>query len=246
MNQTCHPDPATHPGSEPVNSNWEGPPDAHRRVAQMAEYLDRCEADLVHPGRVDAQLRRQGWSPGDAQAVTETYRRRFNEHILGYSALLVATGVTALAAGTVGHYLTNGLNGPVHRQALAFWLAVLICTAPFAVWAHLWAARVDRNDPVAVWSQPRRTLAQILLWASGVVGGLRLLIYATQLSQSIVNPRGSGHHSVAAGLINVAISTVIALPLGLWSYRFLHRFDREDPTAVPEERHRDQSPPRPS
>ena len=219
---------------------------ADRLEPEMLDYLDRCEADLAHPGQVDARLRRQGWAPIDSQAIAESYRRRFNEHVLGYSALLLTTGVSALAAGTVGHYLANGLNGPVQRGPLGAWLAMLVCAAPFAAWAHVWARRVDRKDPVAIWSRPRRVLAQVLLWASGVIGGARLLMYAAQLSQALVNPHSGAHRTIAAGLINVAITVVIALPLGLWAYHFLHRFDDEDPTAVPEERRRDQSPPGPS
>jgi len=37
--------------------------------------------------------------------------------------------------------------------------------------------------------------------------------------------------SLTAGAVNLAISVSIALPLGLWAYGFLHRFDREDPTT---------------
>ena len=31
--------------------------------------------------------------------------------------------------------------------------------------------------------------------------------------------------------VNVAITVSIALPLGLWAFHFLHRFDAEDPVA---------------
>jgi hypothetical protein len=201
-------------------------------------WLDQSEADLVHPGRVEDQLRRQGWAPMPAAAIANQYRRRFNEHTLGYTALLVTTGVSALALGTTGHILTGGLNRPVNRNALAIWLSVLLCLLPFATWAHHWAARVDREDPVAVWSRPRRTLAQVLLWACGVVGGLRLITYATQLVGSLVHASWVAGHSLLAGFINVLIAIAIALPLGLWSYRFLHRFDGEDPTAPPSQRQR--------
>ncbi len=204
----------------------------------IATWLDGCEHDLVHPGRVEDQLRRQGWAPVQATAIADGYRKRFNEHALGYSALLVTTGVSALALGTVGHILTAALNGPLERGSLARWLSVLTCLLPFAVWSHRWAFRADREDPVAVWSQPRRTLALTLLWACGLVGGARLLIYATQLISEFVKAPGSRHHSLLAGAINVSISLSIALPVGLWSYRFLHRFDGEDPTAPPARRRR--------
>jgi hypothetical protein len=200
-------------------------------------WLDQCEKDLVHPGRVQDQLHRRGWPRQQAALIAEDYRKRFNEHALGYSVLLVTTGIAALAVGTVGHILTAVLNGPLDRRALAIWLSLLVCVAPFAIWAHLWAARSDRQDPVAVWSRPRRTLALVLLWACGIVGGARLLIYATQLIEVIVKAPG-GHRSLLSGAINVVISLSIAVPLGLWAYRFLHRFDGEDPTAPPHQRRR--------
>lgn len=202
------------------------------------EWLDRCEAELVHPGRVADRLRRSGWAAMPAAAVAEQYRKRFNEHALGYSSLLVTTGVSALALGTTGHTLVAGLNRPVNRNSLAFWLSVFLCLVPFAAWAHQWAAKVDREDPVAVWSRPRRSLALVLLWSCGVVGGLRLLIYATQLIGAVVGAHWAHHTSLLAGFINVAIAISIALPLGLWAYRFLHRFDAEDPTAAPSQRRR--------
>lgn len=204
----------------------------------LSDWLDRCEQQLTHPDVVRDQLRRQGWNEPQATSVAEDYRRRFNEHALGYSALLVSTGVAALAAGTVGHELTRGLNHPVNRNVLAFWLSVLLCTLPFAGWAHQWAARVDREDVVAVWSRPRRELTRVLMWACGVVGGVRLLIYAGRLVGYLVKAPWADGYSVGAGALNVAIVVGIALPLGLWAYRFLHRFDAEDPTAPPAWRRR--------
>lgn len=204
----------------------------------LGDWLDRCEQELTHPEIVRAQLRRQGWHEHQAATVAEDYRRRFNEHALGYGALLVSTGVAALAAGTVGHELTNGLNHPVNRNTLAFWLALLLCTLPFAGWAHQWAARVDREDVVAVWSRPRRQLARVLLWACGVVGGGRLLVYAVRLVGYLVGAPWASSYSLGAGALNVAISIGIALPLGVWAFRFLHRFDAEDPTVPPQWRRR--------
>jgi hypothetical protein len=207
-----------------------------------AEWLDHCEANLVHPEQVKAWLRRHGWTEPQAHLLTEQYRRRFNEHPLGYTALLVSTGVAALAAGTTGHIITAGLSRPVNRSELAIWLTILLTALPFAVWAHQWAARVDRNDVVAVWSRPRRMLALVLLWACGIVGGLRILIYGTQLVGVLVGAPWARRDSLLAGAINVAISVGITLPLGMWSFRFLHRFDGEDPTAPPESRKRPSAP----
>jgi hypothetical protein len=208
-----------------------------RPEPDVPAWLDQCEKNLVHPGRVQDQLHRRGWPRQQAALIAEDYRKRFNEHVLGYSVLLVTTGIAALAAGTVGHILTAALNSPLDRRALAMWLSLLVCIAPFAVWAHLWAARSDREDPVAVWSRARRTLALVLLWACGIVGGARLLMYATQFIEVFVKAPGS-HRSLLSGAINVAISLSIAVPLALWAYRFLHRFDGEDPTAPPHQRQR--------
>ena len=210
-----------------------GPPAIDLRV-----WLDQCEAELLHPRLVEERLRRSGWAPYPAGTVGAEYRRRFNEHALGYSALLVATGLAALAAGSVGHTLLAGMTGPVHRRALAGWLTVLVCSLPFAGWAHWWAAAVDRDDPVAVWSEPRRTLALVLVWASGIVGIGRLMIYVGQLMAVLVGARPTTGTAIAEGALNVAVVVAIALPLGLWAWGFLHRFDAEDPTAPTTHRRR--------
>lgn len=201
-------------------------------------WLDGCEKQLVHPGLVHETLRRHGWTDESAALVAERYRLRFNEHPLGYAALLVSTGVSALALGTAGHELTAGLTGPVDRNALAVWLSVLLCALPFAGWAHQWAARVDRQDPVAVWSRSRRYLAVALVWGCGVVGGARLITYMVRLVAYLVGASWAYGYSLTAGAINVAIAVGIALPLGLWAHGFLHRFDAEDPTARPTSRRR--------
>ena len=207
-------------------------------MTYIAEWLDQCESELVHPDVVRDQLKRTGWNEYQATAAAEDYRHRFNEHTLGYAALLVSTGVAALAAGTAGHELTAGFDHPVNRGHLAIWLSILLCTLPFAGWAHLWAARVDRNDVVAVWSRPRRQLALVLLWACGIVGGFRVLSYAARLIGYLVRAPWTQGYSLSAGALNVAIAIGISLPLGLWAYSFLHRFDPEDPTVRPEHRRR--------
>jgi hypothetical protein len=204
---------------------------AARPVFDIAAWLDGCETDLVHPGVVEQRLRNAGWAPMAAAGTAATYRRRFNEHALGYSALLIATGVAALGLGSTAHTVIAALTRPVDRHGLARWLTIFICAFPFAVWAHCWAAGVDHDDPVAVWSVPRRTLAQILLWASGIVGIGRLMIYVGQLVGVLVATRPSSGDAVLEGALNVAVVVGIALPLGLWAFGFLHRFDGEDPTA---------------
>jgi hypothetical protein len=216
------------------------PPQVTRppQPGDIAAWLDRCERELKHPAEIEERLKRDGWSPGQAVATAWQYRKRFNEHALGYSALLITTGVAALSAGTAGHLLTAGLDRPVHRNTLAAWLTALVCTLPFAVWAHRWAARVDRNDPVAVWSRPRHTLALILVWACGIVGAVRLITYVARVVGEIVGATWAKGGSLWGGAINVAITLSISLPLGFWAYYFLHRFDNEDPTVPPSQRQR--------
>jgi hypothetical protein len=214
------------------------------RAAAIANWLDGCELEGAHPGSIDERLRREGWSPAQSAAVAEEYRQRFNEHALGYTGLLVATGLAALAAATAGHLLAAGLDGPVNRNGLALWLTLLVCAVPFAAWSHWWAATVDRDDPAAVWSRPRRQLARVLLWGSGVVGIARLMVFVARLIGVLVGATWARGSSAVAGSINVAITIAIALPLGLWAFRFLHRFDDEDPTS-PAEHHRRRSQPTP-
>jgi hypothetical protein len=212
------------------------PPPAHvtvepQRQGEIAVWLDEQEAKLVHPSAVREQLRRAGWRPDLAEPVVQQYRRRFNEHSLGYTALLVATGVVALAAGSAGHVLTAGLYQPVNRDALGAWLTIMMCALPFAAWAHWWAARVDESDPVATWSGARRKLGSVLLWSAGIVGIVRLMTYAGQLIGRLAGSSWAAGTPVLAGAINVAITVSIALPLWAWSFRFLHRFDEENPSV---------------
>lgn len=224
----------TTPFSNPSISESAAPVSA----ANVADWLDKQEDQLTHPSVVQDKLLRAGWHPGHAAMEAARYRARFNEHRLAYSALLVSTGVAALAAGTSGHTLAGGLDHPIDRNHLAWWLTVLVISLPFAIWAHVWAAHADRDDPVAVWSQPRQSLAKALVWGCGIVGIGRLVMYAGQLIGSMVGASWAARDSAAAGAINVAITVSIALPLGLWAFHFLHRFDDEDPTRPSGQRRR--------
>ena len=208
------------------------------QAGQLAEFLDRRESELLHPRLVEEQLLRHDWHPVHAASAAAQYRRRFNEHNLGYSALLLTTGLAALAAGTSGHLLTAGLDRPIDRDALAGWLAVLFCSIPFALFAHRWAARVDRDDPVAAWSRSRRGLALVLVWGCALVGVGRLVVYAAEMIGALLGATWAQGASVAAGAVNVAITIGIAVPLGLWAFRFLHRFDAEDASVPVAQRHR--------
>jgi hypothetical protein len=200
--------------------------------------MDGREAELAHPNQIEDELRRVGWCDSDVRFAVARYRQRFNEHGLGYSALLVTTGVAALAAATAGHLLVAGVDGPVDRDGLADWLTILVCSIPFAAWAHVWAARVDRDDPVAAWSRPRQILARLLLWATGIVGIAHLVLYAAYVIGLVVGATWAAGTSLEAGAANVAITVCVALPLGLWTFAFLHRFDDDDPAAPAPRRYR--------
>ena len=240
------------PGSTPWRPAWETPASLEvgtnlpqsrwgaspTTSADLGAWLDRKERDVTHPKVVEDELRRAGWHPTQAMIEATRYRARFNEHGLGYAALLVATGVAALAAGTVGHTLVSGIDRTINRNSLAWWLTVLAISLPFAVWAHIWAARVDRDDPVAMWSEPRRLLATALVWACGVVGIGRLAWYGAQLIGTLVGATWAIGDSVGAGAVNVVITMSIALPLGFWAFQFLHRFDDENPAAPSRQRRR--------
>ena len=201
-------------------------------------WLDSCEATLTHPAKVEDQLRREGWSQPFAASIAESYRRRFNEHALGYATLLATTGFAALAAGTSGHLLIDGLVHPVHRRMLAATLSILVCLMPFVIWSHMWAADVDRQDPVAAWSRPRRSLASTLLWACVVVGAVRLLFYVETVMSALLSTRPGSTDALGAGALNVGFSLSISVSLGFWAYNFLHRFDTEDPSVPPDTRRR--------
>ncbi len=224
--------------TSPTGAGAPGPAEPTAEAGRFEAWLDRCEHELAHPAVVEDRLRRNGWHPLHAAAAARAYRRRYNEHSIGYFALLAATGVAALAAGSAGHVLARGLGHPVNRNALAVWLTLLVCALPFAAWAHWWARRVDEDDAVAVWSRSRRTLATVLLWSCTLVGIVRLLTYVAQLIGALVGASWASTDSAASGAVNVSIVVAIALPLGLWAYDFGHRFDGEDPTVPPERRQR--------
>jgi hypothetical protein len=207
-------------------------------MISMNEWLDACEANLVHPAVVRDTLRRQGWDERNVNATVAAYRRRFNEHPVGYSLLLFSTGLSALAIGSLGHTLADGIGGSVDRYSAAFWLTAVLCLLPVAAWSHSWAARVDREDPVAIWSGTRRTLTRILIGACAVVGGARVFYYALQLISYMLGAQWFSSGQLSRGTINVAIALGVTVPLGAWAYRFLHRFDGEDPERVPAQRRR--------
>lgn len=196
-------------------------------IADTEMFLDDCERAFVPPERVESQLVRAGWEPYTAMQVTERYRARFDEHPLGYAGFLFSVGFSALSAGSTGHLLLAFAEGrDPSPEALAFWLTILVIAVPFAIWSWLWVRRVDDSDPVAAWSGPRRTLATALLWCCGIVGGFRLLHYVFTFIATITGSGWATDRNLAVGFAHVLVTTSITLPLGIWSFRFLHRFDR--------------------
>src|SRR5437660_8961144 len=96
--------------------------DTRNLNGEVAAWLDRCEDEILHPDVVTDRLVRAGWSRSGAVVVSGWYRSRFDEHKLGYSALLFSSGFSALAAGTLGHLLCAGFDKRVSRSSVANWL----------------------------------------------------------------------------------------------------------------------------
>jgi hypothetical protein len=196
-------------------------------IARTEAFLDQCKDDLVHPDDVARQLVRGGWDASTAALVSERYRGRFDEHRLGYSGFLFAVGFSALSAGSVAHLLLAMAEGlEPSRDALAFWLSILVIALPFAVWSWTWVRRVDATDPVAAWSRPRQSLARTLLWCCGIVGGARLLHYVFTAVATLTGAGWADDRNPLVGLANVAVTAGMTVPLGIWAFRFLHRFDQ--------------------
>ena len=212
---------------------WFNPMHAERLLTpEVLGWLDEAEAAQLHPAVVADRLRRQqGWVPEAAAAVAERYRLRFDEHGLGYFALLCSTGLTALGAATSAHIALNGMTGTIDRPALAFWLTVGFCAAPFAAWSHWWAKGVDADDPAAVWSRQRRSYATLLQWTAVVVGIARFFEFVGRLMFSLTGATPLTSTAITKGALNVAVTCAIALPIGVWAYWFGHRFADEDPPA---------------
>jgi len=195
-------------------------------IARTEAFLDECQSAAVHPDDVERQLVRAGWEAHTAMLVVERYRGRFDEHRLGYAGFLFAVGFAALSAGSTGHLLLAMAEGAdPSRDALAFWLTVLVLAIPFGIWSWMWVRRVDDADPVAAWSRPRRSLATTLLWCSGIVGGARLLHYVYTLIATLTGAHWAEDGNLLVGLANVAVTAGITIPLGTWAFRFLHKFD---------------------
>jgi hypothetical protein len=195
-------------------------------IARTERFLDECEAAGVHPDELARQLVRGGWDPRTASIVAGRYRARFDEHRLGYAGFLFSVGLGALALGSVGHLVLDGIeSGRTSSDALAFWLTILVIAVPFGIWSWVWVQRVDDTDPVAAWSGPRRSLATTLLWGCGIVGGGRLLHYVYTVIADLTGASWADGGNLVVGLANVAVTAGITLPLGVWAFRFLHRFD---------------------
>lgn len=200
-------------------------------IRQVELFLDTCEGERLRPSQVEEHLIRAGWRDVDARMVGDRYRARFDEHRLGYAGFLFSVGFSALAAGSTGHLLLAIVEDrDPSREALAFWITILAIAVPFGLWSWRWVTRTDDTDPVAAWSEPRRTLARTLLWCCGIVGGFRLISYVYTVASVI---SGAADRNLAIGLANVAITAGITVPLGTWAFRFLHKFDVTPPTGAP-------------
>lgn len=199
-------------------------------IAEVEVLLDDCQADGLTPDEVQRLLVRNGWRDHDASIVAHRYRARFDEHPLGYAGFFFSVGFGALALGSVGHLLLAFAEGrDPSRDALAYWLTLLLIAVPFAIWSWRWVEKVDDTDPAARWSAPRMTLANVLLWCCGIVGGLRLFTYVYTVASVI---SGAAERDLGIGLLNVLITAGITLPLGTWAFRFRHKFDAAPATGA--------------
>jgi hypothetical protein len=196
-------------------------------IAETERFLDQCQSVGVHPDDVAGELVRAGWQPGTAGLVADRYRARFDEHRLGYAGFLFGVGFSALAAGSIGHLLLAWAeHGEPARETLALWLTVLVIAVPFAIWSWSWVRQVDATDPVAGWSRPRQSLARTLLWCCGIIGGFRLLHYVFTFISTLTGASWAGDRNLLVGLANVGVTAGITVPLGIWAFRFLHKFER--------------------
>ncbi len=206
-------------------------PDAlHAWVASAAERG-------LTPAQVRSWLTSKGWPATVAEAAaldverTGTYTAlsdapppgpvKDHEHPYAYSILLVTLGLAALSLGSTMHLVLDwAFDTRSGSEALANWLTLFLCTVPFAVASLVLVRRIEAEDPLARFSQVRETLSLVLLWAAGVVGGTRLLVFVHQMVTALVVERDAS--ALGRDLIHVATVVGIAGALFVWTWRFRH------------------------
>jgi hypothetical protein len=207
--------------------------------------------DAATSGITGAQARTwlsaRGWPPwvGDAAAreIDRLVRARIgapigpppdidraHQHPLAYAMLFATVGFAALAMGSTIHLLLAwALESRSGSQTLADWVTILVCALPFAVAAARVVARIERDDPLARFSPVRDSLSMILLWAAGIVGGARLLVFVHQLVSALVVERDLSN--LGRDLAHVVTVVVIAGWVFAWVWR-LRQQARVDQTVA--------------
>lgn len=189
------------------------------------------------PSQVRTWLASQGWPGAVAEAAaleverTGTYTHnsevpppgpvQAHEHPFAYITLFVTMGFAALSLGSTIHLLLAwAFETQSGSQALANWLTILFCTVPFAVASLVIVRRIEAEDPLARYSQVRDGVSMVLLWAAGVIGGLRLLLFVHQLVSALIVDRDVS--SLGSDLGHVTTVLAITGSLFAWTWRFRH------------------------
>jgi hypothetical protein len=176
-----------------------------------------------------AEIDRMAVASGRAPVAPPPRMDAVHQHAFAYSMLFIAVGFAALALGSTIHLLLAwAFETRSGSRALADWLTVFVCSVPFAVAAHRVVSRVEREDPLARYSSVRESLSMLLLWAAGVVGGTRLVVFVHQLVTALVVERDLEH--LGRDMAHVLTVVVIAGSVFAWVWRM--RQVREDQTVA--------------
>lgn len=200
-------------------------------------WVDSAAERGLTPAQVRAWLTSKGWPATVAEAAaldverTGTYTHlsdapppgpvQTHEHPFAYTTLLVTLGLAALSLGSTMHLVLDwAFETREGSQALANWLTLFLCTVPFSVASLVLVRRIEAEDALARYSQIRDSLSLILLWAAGVVGGTRLLMFVHQLVTALIVERDAS--ALGRDLVHVVTVVGIAGALFAWTWRFRH------------------------
>jgi hypothetical protein len=205
--------------------------------ASLREWVESAAARGLTPDQARRWLTSQGWpsTVGDSAAL-EVERLgnhpqgslapppgpvQAHEHGFAYTTLFVTLGFAVLSLGSTIHLLLEwAFESRSGSQALANWLTVFLCTVPFAVASLRVVRRIEAEDHLARYSQVRDSLSMLLLWAAGIVGGIRLLAFVHQLVSALIVDREVS--SLGWDLAHVVTVVVLSGSVFAWTWRFRH------------------------
>lgn len=193
---------------------------AHRGTTpqQLRTWLTSVGWPGVVADAAALEVERLGVYPSDGVAPPPGPDRA-HEHVLAYATLFVAVGLSALALGSTVHLLLEwAVETTRGSRAIADWLTVLVCAVPFAVIAARAVRRIELHDPLARLSHARESLSLVLLWAAGVVGASRLLLFVHRGVSALVVDRDVG--SLGRDVAHVLTVVTIAGSVFWWTWRF--------------------------